>query len=702
VLTVARRRDLTGLAACVPAGCLVVALAWFSLASLDTGYHLAYGGHFLDTGEIVGLDPFLYPENAKPFINANWGSQVVMAAADRLAGPAGLIALRIGLIAIIFAAIAVVVRQMIDSRLAIAVAWMLAALAAYERFSLRPELFSDALLSVQLAILVRGVRTWRSVAALVAIQVAWVNVHSYFLVGLALTGCWFAQALFEWLWSRRSERATRLQCDRALKIIAVAIVLQSAACLANPRHVHGAVFPLRTLAFLDSADVMGGAAGDASKSAWSEISEFQSPFSFLGEPICRRTIHAYIALLGICAAGLVALLVRRRLAEAAAIVLLLLMSLEMRRNIAQFAMVAAPLAIGGIGMWRALWGRLPSPNRIALRRLAAAITIGLCCWWVFTLVSGRFYFSERRISREFGAGYNEHAFCRTAAAWLAEPAQDGLEPYLFVDYFSSSNVLPWLPSRFKLFVDTNTFACEDATLATAFDLVTGRIPHQPVFDRSGVNVVLLRCSANTQALVRRLAADDGVWALVHVDPQAVIFVRRTMAHVDVIRANRWQEADLDVYWWLAEATGPAAAAADALTVYTRANVPMFLGWNRAAVKLLERAVLLAPDLHEAWINLGLCHGRLANAASRQGDFATAAAELDTALECFDKALKLDPGNAIAEENRRRATQSRQSLSSVRPPWRTSVATGTIPGDKRPARGPDATSAMLKASESPLP
>lgn len=657
-LGVSRRTDLTALAACISAGVLVVALAWFSLASLDTGYHLAYGGHFLDTGEIVGLDPFLYPENAKPFVNANWGSQVVMAGVDRLAGAGGLIALRLALIVTIFAGIAVVARRMSESWLAVAAAWMIAALAAYERFSLRPELFTYALLSVQLAILVRGVRSWRSVAVLVAIQLAWVNLHSYFLVGLAMTGCWVAGALLEWLWRRRGEIAIRRRADRSLKVIALAGVLQSTACLVNPRHVDGAIFPLKTLSFLSDADVMGGAAGDASRSAWSEISEFQSPFGFLGEPICRRTIHAYLALLAVGAPGVVMLLMRRRFAEAAAVVLLFFMSLQMRRNIAQFAIVAAPLAVGGMAMWRT-GQRLRSPSHDGLRRLAAIIMIGLCTWWIVALVSGRFYFVERRINRAFGAGYNEHIFCRTATAWLAEPAQDVLQPNLFVDYFSSSNVLPWLPRRFRLFVDTNTFACEDTTLATAFDLVTGRTSHQPVFDRFGVNVVLLRCSSNTQALVRRLVADDGEWALVHVDPQAVIFIRRIMAHVDVIRANGWREADLEVDRWIADMTGPAAA--DAVTLYTRANVPMFLGWNRAAAKLLERAVLLAPDLHEAWINLGSCHGRLANAASRDRDFATTLKELDGALECFAKALALDPGNAIAEENRRRAKESRDSL-----------------------------------------
>ena len=48
------------------------------VASLDVGYHVAYGRHFLDTGHIVELDPFLTPETARPFVNANWGSQVTI------------------------------------------------------------------------------------------------------------------------------------------------------------------------------------------------------------------------------------------------------------------------------------------------------------------------------------------------------------------------------------------------------------------------------------------------------------------------------------------------------------------------------------------------------------------------------------------------------------------------------------------------
>ena len=84
---------------------LAVVLALRPMASFDIGYHLAYGDHFLRTGRIVQTNRFIYmkldkdtlsdPANCGPgttydpvadvyrFVNANWLSQVVMAAVHR-------------------------------------------------------------------------------------------------------------------------------------------------------------------------------------------------------------------------------------------------------------------------------------------------------------------------------------------------------------------------------------------------------------------------------------------------------------------------------------------------------------------------------------------------------------------------------------------------------------------------------------------
>jgi hypothetical protein len=629
--------DAAGIIAVVMVGALVFALGWFKVASLDVGYHVAYGGQFLDTGQIVGRDPFLLPETARPFVNANWGSQVVMAAMERAAGAAGLIGLRLILIVITFASVAAVVRSYGLGWLAVAAAWMLAAVAAYERFSMRPELFSYALMSLQLLVMTRGVRSWRSILALAILQVVWVNVHSYFVVGLLLTMAWLVAVAGGAVFRSRSGGPTDGQAGRRVKLLAVCLLVQICACLINPWHVRGAVFPIATLGFLESHQAMGGASGDPSQSAWSEISEFQSPFSFSGQIINHRTIHGYWALLGAGLIGVAALVSRGRFGEALVVTLLFLMSVKMRRNIAQFALIGAPLSVVGLALLIP-WTRFRAPLSRGLRIAAATVLVVAAGWWLVGIVDGRFYYVERRVSREFGTGYSERTFPRGAVRWLAE--HEGLEPNLFVDYFTSSNTLQWLPRRFKLFVDTNTFAYEDATLSKAFKLGLGKIDHDRFFEAHKINVVLLHCGPDTQVLIRKMMADGGEWALVYLDQYDVVFVRRTMGHVPIILENVITIASVDAEQWVGSLSGPAHVRA--LALGTVVNVPMSLGWWQPAAALLDEAVKLAPDYYEAWYYLGVCHGNLGNVAARSRDYDSADREWALSIECFEKVLLLAP------------------------------------------------------------
>jgi len=648
--------DLPGIIAVVAVGALVLALGWFKVASLDVGYHVAYGRQFLDTGHIVGQDPFLLPETARPFINANWGSQVVMALVERATGAWGLMALRLVLIAIAFACVAVVVRTYVRGWLAVAAVWMLAAVAAYERFSMRPELFSYALMSLQLLVLTRGVKSWRSILTLALLQVLWVNMHSYFVVGLLLTAAWLAAAVGRVLFKGRANAATGDHAVRRAKLMAVCLLAQFCACLVNPWFVRGATFPFATLRFLQSHRAMGGAAGDASDSAWSEISEFQSPLSFSGQIINHRTIQAYYVLLGAAGFGVLALLIRGRIAEALVIVFLILMSLKMRRNIAQFALIGAPLAVGGLAVF-VPWTRLRPPLRRTLSIGAAVGLVALAGWWTAAVADGRFYYAERRVSREFGTGYSDRTFPRRAVQWLAE--HEDLKPNLFVDYFTSSNTLQWLPRRFKLFVDTNTFAYEDATLATAFKLGLGEIDHGQFFDAHKINVVLLHCGPDTQVLIRHMIADQGDWALVYLDQYDLVFVRRIMAHVPVIQACVVGPESLDAERWVKEMTGPALVRA--LSLGTVVNVPMSLGWWRPAIVLLKEAVRLAPGYYELWHYLGVCHGNLGNAAARSRDYDLADQEWALSVDCFEKVLSLAPDHRASRDYLALTQQKRSML-----------------------------------------
>lgn len=641
-----RPRDLLGPAACVVVGVFVLCLSWIKLSSVDLGYHLAYGRHFLETGEIVGRDPFLYPEIARPFVNANWGSQVIMALVYRWTGAWGLSLLRVALIAVPFACIALIIRTVAPGRHWIAWAWLLAAVAGYERFSLRPELFSYALMTTMLVLLWRGLRRRRSVAALAALQLAWVNLHSYFLVGLMLTGSWLIGEV--WRLFRAGGRMDVAAPLRAsVRRHAAALGLQIAVCFVNPWGHRGAFFPIETLGFLQSKQVMGGGEGWSGESPWSAISEFKSPFGFLDEPINARTIHAYLALFGIAALGVAALAAQGRLGPAIAVILLMAMSTQMRRNIAQLALVAAPLAMTAFSALRA-WS--PSAARIGrgVRAVLLAATIGVAAWWTYGVVNGSFYFAERRVTREFGVGFNDRVFARQAAQWIA--ANDGLQPNLYVNYFASSNALIWLPRRFRLLVDTNTFAYAEDVLATAYKLGLGQADYNPIFDRHNVNVALLHAGSNTQMLIRNLAKDYTNWALVYFDRHSVVFVRRIMDHVPIIIAHRLDERSLDAAAWIDEIKQTRRGARrQALELSLSAGVPLSLGWHRAAVALCDEAVRLAPDYHEAWQFLGVAHGNLGNEAARRKDYDEARRRYSRAAECFEQVLTLAPDHREALE-----------------------------------------------------
>jgi len=629
---------------------LTVSLSWFRIANLDLGYHLAYGNHFLATGEIVGFapDPFLREETAKSFVNLNWGSQVVMALVDRLGGVHGLFALRLLLVGLAVTAGVLMVRRQSGSMVAVAMCIALMVMVAYERFSMRPELLSYALLAWILWRLDSGLSRKRDIALLVGLQLLLVNLHSYFFLGLALTFAFVVGSTIGWKLPARE----RIAADekRSMRRYGVAFLLQLVTCFVHPWHVHAFVLPFKTLAYLSQTDAMGKA-GDTAGSSWAAISEFQSPFSFLGEPINAVTIYAYLIMLLVAVLALVGMLWRRRWSWALVTIGIALVSCQMRRNIGPFGLLVAPMAVLGWWQWVGSW--IPS-TRSRWSNVCAGFTIAFCVCFVFLIVSGRLYFYERRTTRQWGVGYHELTFSTGAVDWLA--AHERVQPELYVDYFASSNALIDLPPRFKLFVDTNTFAYDEATLRATQDLEQGRLDHNAFFDRYGIQTVLLRAGSNTQLLIRQMMKDETTWALAYVDRAHVIFLRRGLqAHAEILLRDKVKSLEED--WAAAQVTATRGLTYErALTLTTIANVPLALGFDEAAVPLLVASLDLVPDYAEAWRYLGVAYGNLGNAAARQGDYATTKALWQQAIDAFERAVSLDANDEDAAtylENTRR-------------------------------------------------
>jgi len=661
-------KDRLGVVAVLAAGVFVLALSWFKLASVDIGYHVAYGGWFLDHGRIVDSDPFLLPAVRKSFVNANWGSQVVMALAFRAGGAGGLIALRVLLIAFIFGTMAWIVRRATGRWRPVAWAWLVAGWAAYERFTMRPELLSYAIMLAMLAVLAvlhRGSLSRRGIAALAVLQLVWVNVHSYFLVGLMLTGAYVAAA-----WARallQGEGAGAAEVRRLARLLSAALAIQILVCFINPWGHRGALFPFTALQSLESGGILGSTPEQAAiDNPWSLISEFHSPWSHVGMRAASRTLSGYLVLILLAAGAAIVAVRRGRWAELLFLAILFAMSWQMRRNIAQFALAGAPISVCLICTASASRGAIILGIRRSLSVAACIVVIACGLFWTAGIVDGRFYFAERRLTREFGAGFSNRAFANDAAAWLA--SQSDVEEGLFVNYNASSNVLPALEGRFKLLVDTNTFAYQEETLSAAQRLGQGSTKYTETLDILGLSSVFIHCGADADGLAWQLAGDYTEWALVYFDRQAVIFVRRIPRHVPLIAANRVDAGRLDPQAWIASM--PGGGIQRAIELASAADVPLVLGWADKAAPLLQEAVRLAPDYDEAWVNLGKCFGIRANRARVEGRTADqAAADLQEAIRCFERARSINPQLAEAAANLQKARQSLESLfaPAARPP-----------------------------------
>ena len=407
--------------ACVAAvmGCVLL-LGVRTLTSEDLGYHLGYGEAFLDSGRLIDHDARLYTlpaqelaadlrpaagpgcwydaEGRYRFPNANWLSQVLMASAYRLGGVAGLSLLRLGLVGMLLACVAVLLHRLrVPWRVGLG-AILLTALVAYPRFSLRPELFGYVVLAGQMALLGGVLRDGASgtplrsqAMGLVALQWLFTNLHSYFLLGLALTGAMLGGAVVSMLWGVRSltvKDERRETARRNARSLAALLAAQGLVCFLNPWTWRLAVLPFQTLAYL-RVNRIGAGPG---MHPWSTIKELAgSSLRMLGSgpmtvSYAASWVAALVGLAGLAAAG-----VRKRWGVAMIVLGMMLVGAAANRNLAIAAIVVIPLSVGVCAEPARRWVlRWPAARRAWMARGVCVVWIALSVGIIAALVSHRF------------------------------------------------------------------------------------------------------------------------------------------------------------------------------------------------------------------------------------------------------------------------------------------------------------------------
>ncbi len=188
------------------------------MSTVDLAYGLRAGAGIIDTHAIPATDTWTYTVAGQPWLNQQWGAQLLLAGAYGIGSWTGLAILRALLTAVIFGCLVVVgVRRGIAAR-TVALLSIGAFVVAAPAMALRPQLFGMAAFALVL-LLVADRRTHPGRLWLVPIIVAvWANLHGSFFLGPLVVGLAWLEDVHD-------------RIERPHRTLLVALVSAATACL---------------------------------------------------------------------------------------------------------------------------------------------------------------------------------------------------------------------------------------------------------------------------------------------------------------------------------------------------------------------------------------------------------------------------------------------------------------------------------------
>jgi len=479
---------------------LLTMLAIFTMAARvstdsDTWWHLRAGKTIVDEREIIDRDLFSLTRQGEPWEYPGWLAEIALYGAFSLFGFAGLNLLTALAVTLAF----VLIWFLLEGRLLLRSAVLLLAAATSALYwSARPQIFSFALAAAYLLILELDRRSsTRLLWVLGPLMALWGNLHGGFAIGFILIGLYLvsllSSALLEWnqtgstpkdIWVRYKRRILRLTGVGLLAAVFLGL---------NPHGFTMLVYPFKTV----SIGVLRG-----------YIQEWQSP------DFHQAQVQPFLAMMLLSAAALAATERPIRPAEILVLLVFNAMALFAARNVALYALVAAPVLVRHLdsAISRVSWPATRGgeiPERYS-RRINVLLFLILLIPAVLKVMLP--------LSSDTNEDAIEGAFPSAAVTFLR--ASDMPGP-IFNSYNWGAYIIWELYPRYLSFVDGRTDLFNDEILEQYLQVWRGEVGWESLLDRWGIATVLVE--PDSPIRFRLQASAD--WMNVYEDAQAVIFAR---------------------------------------------------------------------------------------------------------------------------------------------------------------------------------
>ena len=216
---------------------LIYKMDFLTLSVNDLGRHITNGQMLFQTRDVLTTNFYSYTEPDFPFINHHWLSGVAFYLLYEIFGFGGLVIFKIVILLSAFTLLFFASIKKADFWL-VALFSLPALLMLKERVELRPEIFSFLFVAIFLYLLIDLEKhpERKRVFWLVPLQLLWVNLHTFFFIGILLT----AGFLFE----KIIYNLKNFKNDPLIKKLVLLLAILTAVSFINPNGAKGALYPL--------------------------------------------------------------------------------------------------------------------------------------------------------------------------------------------------------------------------------------------------------------------------------------------------------------------------------------------------------------------------------------------------------------------------------------------------------------------------
>ena len=618
----------------LPAAVVIFAamLALRPLGDADTWWHLSSGRWIFEHHAIPRTDTLSYTVPDHPWINLQWLFDLFIYSLYRIGGPNLLIVAA----AVVFAAATALLLKNLRLSLGPVAAsvlglWVVA--IAQGRFIIRPEMASLIFLPLVLWLYATGRRTGcRRLWLLPVVMLIWVNTHSLFVIGVFVIGCYIMVVLANRL--RILPSSWRESIDPAVtRTILLSGILALCVTLANPYGLDGVLLPLKLMTRLS---------GEAE--AFKHIGELRRSFSPDNVTFAVRAYKAFFFFsLAVVGLALFVFAVDRKtrakdqgldLAGVAIFAGLAYLSVLARRNMALFALMAAPFV--GHCFFVILGRRVSATTwklntRSVFEAVTVAVLLPVFIWVGWFVASNNFYRWDDQV-QQVGLGISKAVSPVKASTFVKEHK---LPPPLYNDW-GLGGYLTWdRPVPGGVYIDSRGEVYDDQFFSDYLSRLKQPDWWQDHADNMGFQTVIFNYWYSNHIPLVKWLLNDPRWALVYFDENATVFLRRQSNEALIEMAIRDFEPlrEKQVRALLEPVSSWQWPAGRVRALLAYGNLLTIMGRGGEAVPFTERLLEIgaAPKVE------GQMAVRLANHYMAIG-------ETERASSYLQRAMQADPGN----------------------------------------------------------